>query len=274
MTKLDDQQKDDEKLRDDFEKMPRQEVEKNTKKAIEERAKQFEEERQDKAKMDGEEKTKEEKFNREELKKENRKEAKNETEENFNCELKQKRKKFYGQLKVNPTAKQKSEVETEEKNIVCTRNKTESQAAEKAITKKNNQELYNLVIKPCIQTDPGSLQRRFKRLLPMIVNFYACNFCKWKFERHTDYVQHMTAQHENFEKNVNDDDATTPGELLNMDSVNVSEKLDGEKKGSFQTLSLGEEKANGETKKIGQKLLSNEIAYDSLIEEQQCLICG
>ena len=32
MTKLDDQQKDDEKLRDDFEKMPRQEVEKNTKK--------------------------------------------------------------------------------------------------------------------------------------------------------------------------------------------------------------------------------------------------
>ena len=134
---------------------------------------------------------------------------------------------------------------------------------------KSNQKLYDLVIKPCNQTDPGSLQC-FKRLLPMIVNFYVCNFCKWKFERHTDYLQHMNTQHENVHDN---NEASTPSEdLLNKDdnSENFAEKLDEEQNGSFQNLSISEKEGNVEANKI----LSNKIAYESLIEEKQCLICG
>ena len=76
----------------------------------------------------------------------------------------------------------------------------------KTTARQDSRKLYNLVMKPVLNED-SSLETSFKRLVPVIDKFYACNVCHWKFELSDEHKKHLLELHSESVTN-NDDDNT------------------------------------------------------------------
>jgi hypothetical protein len=160
-----------------------------------------------------------------------------------------------------------------------------------------NKELYTSLLKP-IPAKVGSLKRRFMRMVPLICNFYACKFCEWKFERKIDHVKHMTNNHANFWKRKILKKSPEKGKINDVEksqSIDRRTSIDSEMDENEDNITnnYSNNLNNDETtrNKLVEKLSATvnnstsdncevptavlgRMAYESLIEEHHCLICG
>ena len=162
-----------------------------------------------------------------------------------------------------------------------------------------NKELYTSLLKP-IPAKVGSLKRSFMRMVPLIGNFYACELCEWKFERKIDHVKHMTNNHANvwkrkiFKKSPEKGKNNVVEKYQSIDRrTSIDSEMDESEDNITNNYATANDLNNDETAR--NKLVENlsmtvdnstsdncevptsvlgGMAFESLIEDNHCLICG
>ena len=162
-----------------------------------------------------------------------------------------------------------------------------------------NKELYTSLLKP-VPAKVGSLKRRFMRMVPLIGIFYACKFCEWKFERKIDFVKHMTNNHANFWKRTILKKCPDKGKINIVEKyqsidrrTSIDSEMDESEDNITNNYATANDLNNDETarNKLVEKLSATVdnstsdncevptsvlggMAFESLIEDNHCLICG
>ena len=193
-------------------------------------------------------------------------------------------------------AEEKAKTDSESEEIVF---KVKDQISKSPPMSITNKELYTSLLKP-IPAKVGSLKRRFMRMVPLIGNFYACELCEWKFERKIDHVKHMTNNHANFWKRKILKKSPEKGKnnvVEKYQSIDRRTSIDSEMDESEDNITNNYTTANdlNNDETARNKLVENlsatvdnstsdncevptavlgRMAFESLIEDNHCLLCG